>query len=150
MNEIIDELKRLIPGKHKVSGRGFICFNCPSCGDKRGRFGILFTSSGGFRTRCQNGGCQWEEPTGWEPDNGFIGRPRRLFEIMGGDISDIPDHLLRPRPAARLVLSNHDLVQWWLADATVGPGYKENNYTVVLDFPSVSLPRDAQFLWETN
>ncbi len=146
-NEVIDALRRLIPSKHKISGRQWICFDCPSCGDRRGRFGILFTSFG-FFAKCMNGGCKYETPTGWEPGNGFMGRPRRLFEIMGGDIADIPEHLLRATPASRFRLSNHDLLHWWLADTTAGSGYKENNNTVALDFLSLPLPKNSQYLWE--
>ncbi len=150
MNEIIEAFRRLIPARHKKNGRGWIAFNCPACGDRRGRGGYLETPSGGFRYRCMNGGCWFERSAGWEPDNGFYGSPRRLFEIMGGDITEIPEHLLQPKSAARLVMSNKDLAQWWLSDAMIGPGYKENKNAVTLDFPVLSLPKKSQFLWECN
>ena len=51
----------------------------------------MFTPEGGYFYRCFNGGCEYNtKPTGWQPDWGFGGRARRLFELMGGDIRDIP------------------------------------------------------------
>ncbi len=51
----------------------------------------MFTPTGGWRYRCFNGGCEFNaQPTGWEPGNGFGGRPRRVFEMIGGDIRRIP------------------------------------------------------------
>jgi hypothetical protein len=82
---------------HRRSSKGWINLNCPSCGDARGRFGIMATPTGGFRARCFNGACPWNDsPTGWEPGGGLGGRPRKLFEALGGDVRDLPiDALLR-------------------------------------------------------
>jgi len=55
------------------------------------------TPSGGFRYTCRNGGCDFnDQPTGWEPDNGLGGRPRALFQLLGGSLKDLPvDFLFR-------------------------------------------------------
>lgn len=79
----------LPPGKR--TGRGWQNFNCPMCGDTRGRAGFLETSSGGFRVRCFNGGCELNSsPTGWEPGSGLGGRPKKFFVSLGGNLSDLP------------------------------------------------------------
>ena len=103
MNEIIDAFHRIIPTRHRRTGRGWITFNCPSCGDRRGRGGFLETPSGGWRYRCFNGGCEYERGTGWEPGNRFYGRPHRLFELLGGDIADIPKQFLEHRSFGAVV-----------------------------------------------
>ena len=55
------------------------------------RGGVLFTPTGGWRYYCFNGGCEFNiQPCGWEPGNGFGGRPRRVFEMIGGDVRRIP------------------------------------------------------------
>jgi len=128
MNTVLDAFLRLIPSRHKRTGRGWITFNCPSptCGDRRGRGGFRETANG-FRYRCLNGGCEWEKSTGWEPDSGFHGRPKRLFEQMGGHINDIPIEVReahsRPRdPTAALETAN--------------------------EFSQVSLPEESRLIWE--
>lgn len=78
-----------------VGGRrastGWINMNCPSCGDTRSRFGLMVTGTGGFRARCFNAGCDFNtSATGWEPGGGLGGRPRKLFEALGGDVRDLP------------------------------------------------------------
>ena len=90
-SSILDEFKALIPPSRRTSSKGWFNFCCPSCGDKRYRGGFNYTPTGGFRYYCFNGGCEFNiNPTGWEPGNGFGGRPRKLFEAMGGTISSIP------------------------------------------------------------
>lgn len=72
------------------SGSGWRNCDCPLCGDTRKRLGILETPTGGWRATCFNAGCLLaDKPTGWEPGNGLGGRPRILFEALGGDIRDI-------------------------------------------------------------
>src|SRR5580704_1562712 len=96
-NEVIEAIRRVIPYRSKRNARGWIQFNCPSCGDKRNRGGLMETPTGGFRYRCFNGGCPYENPTGWEPDEGLVGRARRLFLLLDGDLSDIPASMLEYR-----------------------------------------------------
>lgn len=108
-----------------------------------------------------NGGCRYETKTGWEPDNGFMGRPRRLFEMMGGDISEIPQTLLKGPSNRRL--DKYDLedpeqrVDWidrmqaeWSPEAIAGKLWKTHNLELALDFPAVSLPKDSEILWEAT
>lgn len=91
MTDILDEIRLVIPGNRRNSPSGWINFCCPACNDRRFRGGFLFTPSGGFRYYCFNGGCDFNlRPTGWEPEEGFGGRPRKLFEMLGGDIRKIP------------------------------------------------------------
>jgi hypothetical protein len=54
---IIDEIRSIVPRGY-VSGQGWHNFNCPSCGDKRRRGGVLFTDDG-FIYRCFDGGCTY-------------------------------------------------------------------------------------------
>lgn len=99
MVSIVDEMRDLVPPGAQHSGTGWYNFNCPSCGDKRKRGGLLFTDEGGFKYYCFNGGCEFNiKPTGWSPEmDGFGGRPRRLFEDLGGDIRRIPVRQLMRR-----------------------------------------------------
>jgi hypothetical protein len=126
MNEIIDAFHRIIPPRNRRTGRGWVTYNCPACGDRRGRGGFLETPSGGWRYRCFNGGCEFERGTGWEPGNRFSGRPRRLFELMGGDIADIPKQFLEQRSFRSAV---HRVPE------------------IVTDFPEIALPEGSQLLW---
>lgn len=88
---IIEEIKNVIPSKRRQASNNWTNFNCPSCGDKKARGGMMFTPSGGFRYFCFNGGCEFNlKPTGWEPGGGFGGRARKIFELLGGDIKNIP------------------------------------------------------------
>jgi len=91
MTDILAEIKLVIPGNRRVSPSGWINLCCPACGDRRYRGGFKFTPTGGFRYYCFNGGCDFNlRPTGWEPEEGFGGRPRKLFEMLGGDVRKIP------------------------------------------------------------
>jgi hypothetical protein len=91
MTDLLEEFKLAMPANRRLSGGGWINFNCPSCDDRRYRGGVVLTPSGGWRYRCFNGGCEFNmNPTGWEPGNGFGGRPRKLFELIGGNIRRIP------------------------------------------------------------
>ena len=161
MNEVIEAFRSLIPPRHKKTGRGFVTFNCPACGDRRGRGGFLETSSGGFRYRCMNGGCRYESNTGWEPDNAFMGRPRRLFELMGGDTDDIPKQFL-DGPSSRHIL-HYDMDDlehrraWidqmtseWSEEAASTKLYKpkSEDLEVAIDFPSIQLPKNTVFVLE--
>jgi hypothetical protein len=129
MNEVVDAFRRVIPFHHRRSGRDWMNFNCPACGDRRGRGGFLETSSGGWRYRCFNGGCEFERSTGWEPGNGFFGRPRRLFELLGGDITDIPKKFLEQQSGQ---LAVHRGVE------------------MATDFPEIPLPEGSQLLWDAT
>lgn len=91
MSRIYDEFLSLVSSRPNYRARGFININCPACGDKRKRGGFAPTETGGFRYFCFNGGCTFStEPTGWEPGNGLYGRVRSLFEMLGGNIRNIP------------------------------------------------------------
>lgn len=90
MADVLSSFIRLLPVARRTA-RGWTNFNCVFCGDTRGRGGFLETPTGGFRYRCFNGGCEANEhPTGWEPGGGLGGRPRKLFTLLGGDLSDLP------------------------------------------------------------
>lgn len=134
--DILTEFKSVIPANRRPSGTGWLNFCCPACGDRRYRGGVYFTPSGGFRYSCFNGGCEFNtQPTGWEPGNGFGGRPRRLFELMGGDIRRIPlKELMR-----------------WNAKQYSTTGEIEGDdgeLDVVYTFPEVKLPSDTQPLFD--
>ena len=136
MSDVLEEIRSLIPAGAQHSGTGWSNFNCPSCGDKRNRGGFNFTTSGGFRYSCFNGGCEWNaQPTGWEPGNGFGGRPRRLFEQLGGDIRTIPTKELLTYNTQR-----YDKRGKQLADG--------EKLEVSYQFPEVDLPPDTYPLME--
>lgn len=94
--DLLDAFLAVVPSGRR-SARGWMNFNCPMCGDTRGRCGVMVTPTGGFRARCFNSGCTLSDsPTGWEPGSGFGGRPRKLYEALGGDVRDLPiDAILR-------------------------------------------------------
>ncbi len=95
--DVIDAFLNVLPPYKKTSG-GWFSFDCPSCGDRRGRGGFLVTPTNGFRYHCFNAGCDFQEqPTGWEPDRGLGGRPRKLFRELGGDIKVLPIDLIMRR-----------------------------------------------------
>lgn len=138
MNDIIDIFTRVLPRRQLRTGLGWITFQCPACGDKRwpGRGGFKTTETGGFRYTCFNGGCEYQvQPTGWEPGEGLGGRPRRLFEMFGGDIWDIPyRYLLRAS-------STYDRDKKIADPDEVKPAF---------DFPTIELPSGSQYLIEAK
>jgi hypothetical protein len=92
--QILQSFLDVLPS-HKSTGTGWLTFDCPSCGDSRGRGAFMETPSGGFRYTCRNGGCDFnDQPTGWEPGNGLGGRPRRLYQLLGGNLKDLPLDML--------------------------------------------------------
>jgi hypothetical protein len=127
VNEIIEAFDRVLPHRHRRGGRGWVTFDCPSCGDTRGRGGFLETGTGGFRYHCFNGGCEYERSTGWEPGNGFSGRPRRLLELMGGDVNELPGTILEGRFRRT--------------------GIQGDANVVAIDFPEIGLPEGSRLLW---
>jgi hypothetical protein len=72
------------------SGNGWYNFNCPACGDREHKAGFTTTSSGGWRYRCFRARCGYSEATGWEPGRNLGGREKRLYELLGGDLADLP------------------------------------------------------------
>lgn len=70
--------------------KGIYNLNCPYCGDKRGRLGIFVLPGGGIRAKCFNGGCAFENPTGWEPGGRIGGRLKLMFKLLGGNVMDLP------------------------------------------------------------
>lgn len=143
-NEVIDAIRRVIPSRTKRSGTGFIDFNCPSCGDRRGRGGLLETPTGGFRYRCFNGGCVFEEVTGWEPGSPFVGRARRIFLDMGGDLSEISAELLTGR--TRVFLPLKEWLEWMQDEKTAL--MMHGAIDIAYDFPETELPPKTQYLWD--
>jgi hypothetical protein len=129
MNDIVDAMLQVLPPSRRTNARGWMTFDCPACSDRRRRGGFRETETGGWRYRCFNGGCEYERSTGWEPGNAFIGRPRRLFEFLGGDIADIPKQFLdqRSSPSA-------------LPDAP----------EIVTEFPEIQLPQGSTLLWRVT
>lgn len=126
--EILAKFKEIIPPKRKFSPTGWTNFNCPACNDSRGRGGFNFTDSGGFRYFCFNGGCEYNiNPTGWEPGEGVGGRPRRLFELLGGTITDLP---------LRAILKNHSTT--YTADGKIKEAGEE--LEVEYRFPKKDFP----------
>lgn len=91
MSGIISAFISALPPGAKRSGRGWINFNCPLCGDQRGRCGFLETNTGGFRIRCFNAACPLNDAaTGWEPGSGLGGKPKLFFTSLGGNLKDLP------------------------------------------------------------
>ena len=132
MTDILDEFRLAIPANRRTTPSGWVNFCCPACGDKRYRGGFNTTPSGGFRYYCFNGGCEYNiKPTGWEPGNGFGGRPRRLFEMLGGDIKRIPLQEIMKWNTQRFTPTGE-------ADG------EEEQLDVVWKFPEVSLPPNSQ------
>ncbi len=87
---VLDLYLNVLPS-YKRAANGWLNFNCPACGDQRDRGSFLVTPSGGFRYHCFNGGCDYNtQPTGWEPEGGLGGRPRKLYTLLGGQIRDLP------------------------------------------------------------
>ena len=88
---ILSEFKNAVMSRPHYSARGFHNVNCPACGDRRKRGGFAPTPTGGFRYFCYNAGCTFnEQPTGWEPGNGLVGRVATLFRLLGCSIKAIP------------------------------------------------------------
>lgn len=115
---------------HKTAGNGWKTFNCPACGDKRGRGAFMETGSGGFRYTCRNGGCEFNDSaTGWEPGNGVGGRPRRLYQMFGGSLKDLPIDILFRKQETKKV---------------------EPQFEVVRHFPKVELPENSVPLLEPD
>ena len=134
MTDILEEFRLVIPGNRKLGPGGWLNFCCPACGDRRYRGGTSFTPTGGWRYYCFNGGCEFNsQPTGWEPGNGFGGRPLKLFEMLGGDARKIP---LKDRMK-------------WSSTKFSSDGKmidKGHDLDVVYKFPEVSLPEGSQLL----
>ena len=133
MNVILDQFKTLVAGRSpRSSPSGWVNQCCPACGDRRFRGGFKWTHTGGFRYYCHNGGCEFnDQPTGWEPGNGFGGRPRRLFELLGGNVRDIPlKELMRKQrftydEQGNIVGQEKDLeVSWKFSDQEMPKGSK--------------------------
>ncbi len=134
MTDILDEFRLAIPANRRVSPGGWTNICCPACGDRRFRGGVSYTPTGGWRYYCFNGGCEFNsQPTGWEPGNGFGGRSRKLFELMGGDIRRIP-------LAERMRWSTTKFSK----DGSIIEGGKD--LEVVHTFPEVDLPEGCELL----
>jgi hypothetical protein len=140
INEVITAFENVIPSSAQRGSRGWVHFNCPSCGDKRKRGRFLITSSDGFRYMCYNGGCQFEDATGWEPGKPLIGRGVRLFELLGGSLSDIP---LKFFEASRK-LSLPEWIDHMMKEETAG------EFKTVTDFPKIDMPPKSIKLWEAT
>jgi hypothetical protein len=129
--DVIDAFLSVLP-HHKKSSGGWFTFDCPACGDRRSRGGFLVTPTNGFRYHCFNAGCDFQiQPTGWEPDRGLGGRPRKLFRELGGDIKVLPIELIMRRAddynkSGLLVTANEEQPIW--------------------RFPKEDLPRDARLI----
>jgi len=101
MSVFLDEMMNLIKSRPNRWNNGWLCINCPECGDKRQRGGFMTTPTGGWRYHCFNGGCTYStQATGWEEGNGISGKVKQLFERLGGDINRIPavDRLRKTKP----------------------------------------------------
>lgn len=136
MSQIYDRFHTLILSRPHYRARGWINVNCPACGDQRQRGGFMPTNTGGFRYYCYNGGCTFHDhATGWEPGNGLSGRPRYLFELLGGNIRDIP--------IRELLRQNRTIY-----DETGNVIGQEERLETVTKFPDVELPERCEILSE--
>ena len=137
MTDIIDEIRSIIPGDRQYSATGWTNIHCPSCSDIRSRKrrgGFKFTATGGFRYYCFNAGCDYNtQAVGWEPGNGFGGRPRRFFEDMGGDLRKIPRKDLMSWNRKRYTMSGEEAGE-------------EKEIVVAYSFPEIDLPAKTQLL----
>lgn len=134
MTDILEEFRAAIPANRRIGPGGWLNFNCPSCGDRKNRGGVAFTPTGGWRYYCFNGGCEFNsQPAGWEPENGFGGRARKLFELIGGDVRRIP---LAER------------MKWSTTKFSADGSISEQGKTleVVHTFPEVELPEGSYLL----
>lgn len=135
MEIVTEEFFKVLPHRKIQSSQGWYNFPCPACGDRRMRGGFLITPTGGFRVSCFNGGCEYQiQPTGWEPDNAFVGRARKCFELFGGDIRNIPIEFLYKEKTFTLD-----------KDGQTG---KEEKLEVVHKFDETPLPKNSQLLVE--
>lgn len=131
---ILDLYKQVLPARRRVSREGWVEFNCPACHDTKMRGGFMETADGGFRYHCFNGGCDYERPTGWGPEWGLMGRPLRLFELLGGNPSDIPvETIMKPTLA------------YDASGQRIGIEDRGSN-EVYWNFPEVELPENAILL----
>ena len=134
MHEVLDAFLAVLPARRVVSANGWISFQCRACRDTRwpGRGKFYVTPTGGFRAACFNAGCDYQvRPTGWEPGHGLGGRPRRWFEIFGGNVVDIPVKYLM-RSSAEFN-RNMDIVG-------------ETKQEFVWDFPKIADPPGIELL----
>lgn len=132
MTAIFDEFQNLVLSRPHYRANDYINISCPACGDRRKRGGFVPSVTGGFRYNCFNGGCEYNQPTGWEPGNGLVGRIRRLFEQLGGSVGNLP--------LADLVPTNH-------INGTKA-GEAPVRHDVAVKFPDVSMPEGTMFLDE--
>ena len=141
MTDILEEFRAAIPANRRMGPGGWLNFCCPSCGDRKYRGGVAFTPTGGWRYYCFNGGCEFNsQPAGWEPENGFGGRARKLFELIGGDVRKIP-------LAERMKWSTAK----FSSDGSITD--KGKNLEVVHTFPEEELPEGCHLLldiYESN
>lgn len=93
-------------------------------------------------TLAFNGGCEFERPTGWEPDTGLVGRPLRLFKELGGNFFDIPEEYREYEIKSN---TNIDWNEW-----ANGAYDKESKPEIATSFPEIDLPNYCQLLWESK
>lgn len=133
---IPDRFHELATARAHHLARGWINVDCPACGDRRQRLGILRTESGGLRIFCYNGGCSYNDPTGWEPGDGLYGRVLGMFLKLGGKLGDIP-LTERMKRATRVVTDRRG--------NTIGI---EKELETVTRFPKCDLPEGSDILVE--
>ncbi len=101
--------------------------NCPMCGDKRKRLGVLQTDTGGLRLSCFNGGCDLQyKPAGWEPGSPVYKKMRTVYERLGGSWSTIPMSIRMPKGKGRSTALLRPSAKW--------------------SFPKISLPDNSMIL----
>ncbi len=125
---IIDEVRAIVP-RGNISGQGWHNFNCPSCGDSRGRGGVLFTEDG-FIYRCFDGGCTYNlRNLGWRKGGCFGRRQKEWFQLMGGDVRDLP-----------------------IKEVQGDKGYQapKDNIPTFTEFKTFSMPDNWQILWDSD
>lgn len=140
VNEVVDAFDRLIPSRSQQQSNGWIKFNCPACGDTRGRAGIMFTGDGVIY-HCFNGGCEFEKATGWEPGSRLSSRVTKIFEAMGGNIADIP---LSYFESVRIEMSIERWIEWMMSDESSG------EIKTAEGFPTMVLPPYSIRLWSAT
>ena len=122
------------------------------------------TGSGGFRYTCRNGGCEYNDSaTGWEPGNGIGGRPRRLYQILGGQLKDLPIDILFRKTEIKKVAPEFEIIRHFptveLPEHSVpllepdDKSYNNERYRKVLDYTlnrSEEVTTAYNFFWSVT
>lgn len=81
MSLIIETIRQYLPLKRKTTPSGWISFNAPCCGDKRGRGGLIFNQGEAVSYHCFN--CQFK--CSWQPGRPLSQKMRKLLKLFNMD-----------------------------------------------------------------